>query len=82
MKLGVLCGLFAIGASLTGVRALQKPFQDYAFQTPQLGQNDYNQTLHLSSLSSQSGFVPLRNPRFPAYQVRVKKTNFCDPTVK
>jgi len=84
MRLNVLSGLFAIGASLTGVQAvqaLQKPFQDYAFQTPRLDQNDYNQTLHLSSLSSQNGFAPLRNPRFPAHQVRVKKTNFCDPTV-
>lgn len=82
MKLDILRGLSVIVAGLAGVWAIQKPFQDYALQTPRLGQDDHNQTLHLSSLSSQNGFISLSNPRFPAHQVRIKKTNFCDPTVK
>lgn len=27
-------------------------------------------------------YTALTHPRFPAHQVRVKKTDFCDPTVK
>lgn len=27
-------------------------------------------------------FTTLAHPRFPAHQVRIKKTEFCDPTVK
>ena len=37
--------------------------------------------LHLSSLGSGE-FTTLSHPRFPSHRVRVKKTNFCDPTVK
>lgn len=39
-------------------------------------------TMHLSSLAAGEGFITLNHPRFPAHQVRVKKTDFCDPTVK
>lgn len=39
-------------------------------------------TLHLSSITGDDTFTALRHPRFPAHQVRVKKSNFCDPTVK
>ena len=39
-------------------------------------------TMHLSELGSTDEFTTLVHPRFPYYQVRVKKTNFCDPTVK
>ena len=38
--------------------------------------------LHLSSLSAGDDFTTLNHPRFPDHQVRVKKTEFCDPTVK
>lgn len=40
--------------------------------------------LSLSLLSSidSDHYTALANPRFPRHQVRVKKTNFCDPTVK
>ncbi|KAI0698881.1 Alpha/Beta hydrolase protein [Cytidiella melzeri] len=50
--------------------------------TSHADQNDGDITpLHLSALSSRDDFTTLEHPRFPAYQVRVKKTNFCDPTV-
>ncbi|KAL6306731.1 Alpha/Beta hydrolase protein [Sparassis latifolia] len=38
-------------------------------------------TLDLSSIASEDQYTALTHPRFPAHQVRVKKTNFCDPTV-
>ncbi|TFK56200.1 hypothetical protein OE88DRAFT_1621164 [Heliocybe sulcata] len=37
-------------------------------------------TLHLSSVASDE-YTVLSHPRFPSHQVRVKKTEFCDPTV-
>jgi hypothetical protein len=38
-------------------------------------------TLHLSSVAS-NGYTVLENSRFPSHRVRVKKTPFCDSTVK
>ncbi|KAH9950085.1 peptidase S10 serine carboxypeptidase [Amylocystis lapponica] len=35
----------------------------------------------LSSITAEDGFTALTHPRFPAHQVRVKKSEFCDPTV-
>lgn len=46
------------------------------------GRIDHGTTMHLSALSSNGGFVALSHQRFPAHRVRVKKTKFCDPTVK
>lgn len=37
--------------------------------------------LHLSAIPHNQ-FTALSHPRFPHHQVRVKKTEFCDPTVK
>jgi len=39
------------------------------------------QSLHLFSIGSE-GFTALSHPKFPNHRVRVKKSNFCDPTVK
>ena len=36
----------------------------------------------LSAIAQQDAYVALTHRRFPAHQVRVKKTAFCDPTVK
>ncbi|KAI0092563.1 Alpha/Beta hydrolase protein [Irpex rosettiformis] len=38
-------------------------------------------SLHLSALAPGDDFITLKHPRFPAHQVRVKKTEFCDSTV-
>ncbi|TFK85892.1 peptidase S10 serine carboxypeptidase [Polyporus arcularius HHB13444] len=38
-------------------------------------------TRYLADITSHDAFVALRHPRFPAHQVRVKKSEFCDPTV-
>ena len=39
-------------------------------------------TRSLASVTSQDELTVLEHPRFPAYQVRMKKSEFCDPTVK
>lgn len=39
-------------------------------------------TRSLASVTSQDAFVALTHPKFPAHQVRIKKSEFCDPTVK
>jgi hypothetical protein len=36
----------------------------------------------LSSIISKEDFTVLSHPEFPGHGVRVKKTDFCDPTVK
>ena len=36
---------------------------------------------HLSSIGV-SEYTALTHPRFPNHRVRIKKSNFCDPTVK
>ena len=38
--------------------------------------------LDLASIGNTDAFTVLTHPNFPAHQLRVKKTNFCDPTVK
>ena len=47
---------------------------------PRLGRNVT--TMHLSELGSTDEFTALVHPKFPYHQVRIKKTEFCDPTVK
>jgi hypothetical protein len=43
----------------------------------------YNVTeLHLSQITADQSFTTLKHPKFPFHRVRVKKTQFCDPTVK
>lgn len=36
----------------------------------------------LAAITSEHRYTALSSPRFPGHQVRVKKSNFCDPTVK
>ena len=47
---------------------------------PELGRNVT--TMRLSELASTDEFTALVHPKFPYHQVRIKKTKFCDPTVK
>ncbi|KAI0829364.1 peptidase S10 serine carboxypeptidase [Trametes gibbosa] len=37
--------------------------------------------LSLSSVATHDQYTALAHPRFPAHRVRVKKSDFCDPTV-
>ena len=40
------------------------------------------QKLNLTNIQSTESYTTLVHPRFPSYGVRIKKTDFCDPTVK
>ena len=45
--------------------------------------NNSNFTImNLSDLELKDEFTMLSHPSFSNYQVRIKKTDFCDPTVK
>jgi hypothetical protein len=37
---------------------------------------------HLSSVTSTDNYTALSHPRFPNHRVRIKSSEFCDPTVK
>ncbi|KAF9500185.1 alpha/beta-hydrolase [Pleurotus eryngii] len=39
------------------------------------------ESLHLNHISSTNDFVTVSSARFPNHNVRIKKTDFCDPTV-
>ena len=39
-------------------------------------------TINLLSSIGDSEYTALTHPRFPNHRVRIKKSNFCDPTVK
>ena len=61
--------------------------QKYRFDNPQVAFHAKNQStdlakMQLSSVVDEAAFTTLIHPNFPTYQVRVKKTAFCDPTVK
>ena len=43
--------------------------------------NDGPESMHLSSIRSNE-FTALSHPHFPNHQVRIKKSDFCDPAVK
>ena len=45
------------------------------------GYVDLPKTMYLSNMKSHE-FTTLSHPRFPNHQVRLKKSHFCDPTVK
>jgi len=81
-----------LGASLTLVSVTCATGPQVAFQESESPTTPVNipirahnasqvQPLHLSSIGS-GGFTALSHPSFPNYRVRVKKSHFCDPTVK
>ena len=70
-------------ACLVGATVAQAQLQHVLSGTERLHTGIANYTgLGLSAIAQQDAYVALTHPRFPAYQVRVKKTEFCDPTVK
>ena len=81
--------LYWLGASLTLVCATGPQVVFHESESPSTPVNSpvhaYDasqvQPLHLSSIGS-GGFTALSHPSFPNYCVRVKKSHFCDPTVK
>ncbi|OCH95860.1 peptidase S10, serine carboxypeptidase [Obba rivulosa] len=61
------------------VLAVDSSASGWEFATPVISQPQV--TLNLSSLSSTGQYTVLTHPDFVDYQVRVKKSDFCDPTV-
>lgn len=43
---------------------------------------NYVETIHLSSMVSTEDYTVLKHPRHRGHSVRIKKTEFCDSTVK
>ena len=81
------CLLLALSAALTAVTAqLQEVFQHGTLGTNTNAFSSYDDGLFAPiedlGLISTSGFTTLGHPAFPNYQVRIKKSDFCDGTVK
>lgn len=60
---------------------IQTPLIPLNFDGPTNPANDSAQKLHLSTLGVD-GFTHLQHSRYPNHRVRIKKSTFCDPTVK
>jgi hypothetical protein len=76
------CLAFA-SSSLAQLESWQVAYEEVLQTNRFTGHHVANLTaMHLSSLAAGESFTTLSHPRFPAHQVRVKKTDFCDPTVK
>lgn len=43
---------------------------------------NYVETMHLSAIRSTEEYTVLKHAKHPGHSVRVKKTDFCDSTVK
>ena len=78
--------LTSIGLALTALAQFKPLSNAYEVQSHiDNGGSDHTaniSTLLLSNLVPGGDFITLNHPSFPAHQVRVKKTEFCDPTVK
>ena len=68
-----------VGSALAQGFNVQQTVESFS-RIPPLARNVT--TMHLSELGSTDEFTTLVHPRFPYHQVRVKKTDFCDLTVK
>ena len=77
-KICLLLACVALGAVSTNTW-----YQDsYGAASSLSGNNAPKSTIdHLSSIGD-SEYTALTHPRFPNHRVRIKKSNFCDPTVK
>lgn len=76
MRLGLWPGLLVLS---TAYAASQVTFSSVASIPSQ--QNETRASLHLSALQATE-YTTLSHPTFPGHRVRVKKSAFCDPTVK
>ena len=66
-------GLLSLSLAALVVLCAIQPVQSQDFDT--------NAPL-TAAVTAQDEFTTLTHPSFSRHQVRVKKTNFCDPTVK
>jgi carboxypeptidase C (cathepsin A) len=82
--------LAAVLAVLPVLGSVQHPFSDKilpsndALTTAEFsnGTTVTNQPLHLSNIESSTEYTILSHANLPGHRVRVKKSRFCDPTVK
>ncbi|KAH8829976.1 Alpha/Beta hydrolase protein [Flagelloscypha sp. PMI_526] len=75
--------MFKILGLVIACLSIVQGFQQATFEIehPTLEQNTTS-NLRLSSLVNHGGeFTVLTRPEFPGHQVRIRKSNFCDPTV-
>lgn len=75
-------GIFASTALAKQRFTVQNPSAVFGDDQIREGTHTNLSTLHLSSITYDQEYVALTHSRFPYHRVRVKKTNFCDPTVK
>ncbi|KAK7461334.1 hypothetical protein VKT23_008512 [Stygiomarasmius scandens] len=76
----VLLGLFSVASSTT-----QRPFQTnnawHGTPWSDDGPNSLFTPLESLSVLKTDSFTTMQHPFFPRYSVRIKKSDFCDPTV-
>ena len=73
--------LVAAGVALTGVVAQQVPFGHFHAKFESYDANLFAPLEDLNVLSTAE-FTTLAHPAFPRYNVRIKKSDFCDGTVR
>ena len=73
--------LLALGVAAKAL-GLQVVLDSGAASIGALSLNGTRSTQSLASVTSYDEFVSLTHSRYPSHRVRVKKSDFCDPTVK
>ncbi|THH08098.1 hypothetical protein EW146_g9106 [Bondarzewia mesenterica] len=84
LSIPVLGQLLALQEPSAPISVAYAPESEAVVPDPITGRcsNEYKvMTMHLSSIASGQEFTVLDHPRFPAHRVRIKKAEFCDPTV-
>ncbi|THH20268.1 hypothetical protein EW146_g1054 [Bondarzewia mesenterica] len=84
LSIPVLGQLLALQEPSQSISVAYAPESEAVVPDPITGRcsNEYKvTTMHLSSIASGQKFTVLDHPRFPAHRVRIKKAEFCDPTV-
>ena len=76
MMFNFVWGLSLLGLAAAAVGSAQEPF---SFKTYDEGLFSPVEDL---GLLSTTDYTSLRHPLFPAYNVRIKKSDFCDGTVR
>lgn len=73
-----LQSVMLISLLATNAWSYQVHVKDESFSTA----SDNLEVVPLGLDSITDSFTALKHPSFPSHQVRIKLTNFCDPTVK
>ncbi|THU81285.1 serine carboxypeptidase [Dendrothele bispora CBS 962.96] len=82
-----LLGLFSVASNIAAAGSTQQPFQSHngsGWNSPVWsddGSNGLFTPLESLSVLKSDSFTTMQHPFFPKYSVRIKKSDFCDPTV-